>query len=82
MRKCIKKDAIIPPSSQALHLFLNDADLLINSLQASSIGIYMPPGPSYNEREKRYALTVLNTVGCFSVDRNYFIIKDVLDEMR
>jgi hypothetical protein len=41
----------------------------------------MPPGPTYNDREKRYALTVLNSIACFSVDRCYSLLSDMLEKM-
>lgn len=81
MRKTIKDAALVHPSSLAYGIVYPDSEVLINSLQASTIGPYLPPGPTYNEREKRYSLTVMNTIAGFSVDECVMKVKDIMFEM-
>lgn len=80
-RKLIKRAVVIHPSSSSFGLVYPGCELLINSLQATTLGPFMPPGPTYNEREKRFALSVINTVAPFSIDTCANLVKDNLSAM-
>jgi hypothetical protein len=78
MRKTISQKNILELSGQAFHLLYPDAEMIINSAQATTIGPYLPPGPTYNEREKRYGLTVINTIAPFSLESCTTLLKDFM----
>ena len=40
------------------------------------MGEYMPSGQSYKEREKKYALTVINTIAAFSIEQRCINARD------
>jgi len=81
MRKTIKHAALVEPATYAYNMVYPEAEVFINSLQASWIGPYLPPGPTYNEREKRYSLTVINTIAGFSIDESTMSVKNFMHAM-
>jgi hypothetical protein len=39
-----------------------DSSSLIGAFQNTKYGKYMPPGPHYNESERKWAISVINSI--------------------
>ncbi len=68
LKTLIEKKDLLMLSGTSMRAFLPDSSSIINAIQMTDFAKYMPIGPHYNEGERKWALSVVNSLAPQSLE--------------